>query len=174
MSQRILFAVCLVFTFAVTVMILRKLIPFLKSKKMGQHILDIGPRWHRSKEGTPTMGGLSFIIASAAAGLCAFVYLGIRDGFSNHLALLFTLLFAAANGLIGMIDDSAKFRKAQNEGLTAPQKYLLQLAASGAYLAAMMASGRRSFIFRSSGRRLNSECFTMRLRSSSLREWSMR
>ena len=71
MSQRILFAVCLVFTFAVTVMILRKLIPFLKSKKMGQHILDIGPRWHRSKEGTPTMGGLSFIIASAAAGLCA-------------------------------------------------------------------------------------------------------
>ena len=41
-----------------------------------------------------------------------------------------------------MIDDSAKFyRKAQNEGLTAPQKYLLQLAASGAYLAAMMASG---------------------------------
>ena len=115
MSQRILFAVCLVFTFAVTVMILRKLIPFLKSKKMGQHILDIGPRWHRSKEGTPTMGGLSFIIASAAAGLCAFVYLGIRDGFSNHLALLFTLLFAAANGLIVMIDDSAKFRKAQND-----------------------------------------------------------
>jgi len=105
MSQRILFAVCLVFTFAVTVMILRKLIPFLKSKKMGQHILDIGPRWHRSKEGTPTMGGLSFIIASAAAGLCAFVYLGIRDGFSNHLALLFTLLFAAANGLIGMIGE---------------------------------------------------------------------
>lgn len=141
MSQRILFAVCLVFTFAVTVMILRKLIPFLKSKKMGQHILEIGPRWHRSKEGTPTMGGLSFIIASAAAGLCAFVYLGIRDGFSSHLALLFTLLFAAANGLIGMIDDSAKLRKAQNEGLTAPQKYLLQLAASGAYLAAMMASG---------------------------------
>ena len=47
-----------------------------------------------------------------AAGLCAFVYLGIRDGFSNHLALLFTLLFAAANGLIGMIDDSAKLRKA--------------------------------------------------------------
>mgnify|MGYP000525524285 FL=1 len=141
MSQRILFAVCLVFTFAVTVMILRKLIPFLKSKKMGQHILDIGPRWHRSKEGTPTMGGLSFIIVSAAAGLCAFVYLGLRDGFSNHLALLFTLLFAAANGLIGMIDDSAKLRKAQNEGLTAPQKYLLQLAASGAYLAAMMASG---------------------------------
>ena len=63
MSQRILFAVCLVFTFAVTVMILRKLIPFLKSKKMGQHILDIGPRWHRSKEGTPTMGGICFIMA---------------------------------------------------------------------------------------------------------------
>lgn len=83
---------------------------------MGQHILDIGPRWHRSKEGTPTMGGLSFIIVSAAAGLCAFVYLGLRDGFSNHLALLFTLLFAAANGLIGMIDDSAKAAQSAERG----------------------------------------------------------
>ena len=46
-----------------TVVILRKLIPYLKSKHIGQKILDIGPRWHVNKEGTPTMGGVSFIVA---------------------------------------------------------------------------------------------------------------
>ena len=141
MNQKILFTVCLTVTFFITVLILRKLIPFLKSKKMGQHILDIGPRWHRSKEGTPTMGGLSFIIASVSVGIVSFVYLGIKDGFTSHIPFLLTLLYAAANGMIGMIDDSAKLRKAQNEGLTAPQKYLLQLIASGAYLAAMIFFG---------------------------------
>ena len=44
MDNILLFAICLVFTFAATVLILRKLIPVLKSKKMGQHILEIGPR----------------------------------------------------------------------------------------------------------------------------------
>ncbi|MBR4881264.1 MAG: phospho-N-acetylmuramoyl-pentapeptide-transferase, partial [Clostridia bacterium] len=44
-------------------MILKWLIPKLRSLKMGQTILDIGPRWHKSKEGTPTMGGLSFLVA---------------------------------------------------------------------------------------------------------------
>ena len=92
MSQRILFAVCLVFTFAVTVMILRKLIPFLKSKKMGQHILGLGPRWHRSKEGTPTMGGLSFIIASAAAAFARSFISGYATDF--RIILRFCLRFS--------------------------------------------------------------------------------
>lgn len=135
------FIICLILTFAVTVIILRKLIPYLKSKKMGQHILDIGPRWHRSKEGTPTMGGLSFIISSCVVGLGAFVYLCIRDGAAQHSAYILTLLYALMNGAIGMIDDRAKLKKAQNEGLTPPQKYLLQLLAAGAYLASMVLMG---------------------------------
>ena len=48
---------------ALTAVLLRKLIPYLKSKHIGQKILDIGPRWHENKEGTPTMGGASFIVA---------------------------------------------------------------------------------------------------------------
>ena len=51
----------LILTTAVTAVILRFLIPYLKSRKLGQKILDIGPRWHKSKEGTPTMGGVMFI-----------------------------------------------------------------------------------------------------------------
>lgn len=141
MNRMILFVICLAFTFLVTVLILRKLIPVLKSKKMGQHILDIGPRWHRSKEGTPTMGGLAFIIASAVAGGGACIYLFVKGGSGNTVAMLVTLVYALANGVIGMVDDLAKLRKAQNEGLTAPQKYLLQLISAGIYLSVMRALG---------------------------------
>lgn len=137
MEKALLFASPLALTFIATVLILRRLIPFLKSKKMGQHILEIGPRWHKNKEGTPTMGGLSFIIASAIAVCAATVYISVRRSFGDALPLVITYGYALISGLIGMIDDSAKLRKAQNEGLTAPQKYLLQLIAAGAFLAAM-------------------------------------
>ena len=49
--------------FGVTVLAERILIPILKSHKVGQRILEIGPRWHMSKSGTPTMGGICFILS---------------------------------------------------------------------------------------------------------------
>ena len=52
--------------FLVTWLILKKLIPVLKSKKIGQKIYEIGPRWHKNKAGTPTMGGICFIMAILA------------------------------------------------------------------------------------------------------------
>ena len=52
--------------FALTALAEWILIPILRSHKAGQRILDIGPRWHKSKEGTPTMGGLSFLAAFTA------------------------------------------------------------------------------------------------------------
>ena len=52
----------LLLSFVGTAVLLYYLIPFLKSKKVGQKILDIGPRWHKDKEGTPTMGGIAFLI----------------------------------------------------------------------------------------------------------------
>ncbi len=55
MEYKILFVIVLALTFAAAAVISRFLIPVLKSKKMGQRILEIGPRWHKSKEGTPTM-----------------------------------------------------------------------------------------------------------------------
>lgn len=141
MELGIVFAVCAVVTFAATVLILRKLIPYLKSKKMGQYILDIGPRWHKNKEGTPTMGGLSFIIASLLAAVLGTAYICVKASFSDAVPLMCTFGYALASALIGMIDDSAKLRKAQNEGLTSLQKYLLQLLSAGAFLAALSLSG---------------------------------
>lgn len=137
MNYNLMYVAALLATFGITVIISRKLIPILKSRKMGQTILEIGPRWHKSKEGTPTMGGLAFIAASVIVGITASVYLSIIDGVRAALPISFTLAFGVICGLIGCIDDSAKLRKKQNEGLTAPQKYLLQLIASALYLLGM-------------------------------------
>ena len=137
MTTSILFIAALLVTFVVTVLVSRKLIPVLKSRKMGQKILDIGPRWHKSKEGTPTMGGIAFIAAILLAGIAASVWIAVNDGIRAALPLLFTLALGLAGGLIGCVDDLAKLRKKQNEGLTAPQKFLLQVLAAALYLLGM-------------------------------------
>jgi len=130
----IYFFAALAIVFLLTVLTLRVIIPKLKSHKMGQKILDIGPRWHKSKEGTPTMGGISFILASIVVVLLAvaaeFVF---SIGIDPWLVLL-TYGYALLNGLIGLLDDYVKFFKKQNEGLKAYQKYFLQLVSAGAYL----------------------------------------
>lgn len=102
------------------------LIPLLRRMKAGQSIKEIGPTWHMSKQGTPTMGGLMFIIGSAAAVLL----LGWPDFAAGRFGGGFVLLFALVFGVIGYIDDYVKVKKHQNTGLTAPQKFLLQLAAA--------------------------------------------
>lgn len=141
MNDNILFVAALIVTFLGTVLISRKLIPVLKSHKMGQTILEIGPRWHKSKEGTPTMGGIAFILASVVTGIIGCVYLGIRDGVRSTLPLVFTLALGVCGGLIGCVDDMAKLKKKQNEGLTAPQKFLLQVVAAALYLLGMRLVG---------------------------------
>ncbi len=137
----IMFLLCAVSVFVITVIAAKILIPKLKSRKVGQKILDIGPRWHKSKEGTPTMGGITFIIAILAVSLVYLIILGINGELSDAVPLILTLGMALANGLIGLIDDYTKLIKKQNEGLTAKQKYLLQLLASGIYLVLMKVLG---------------------------------
>ena len=126
--------------FILTVLISRIVIPILKSHKMGQKILDIGPRWHKSKEGTPTMGGISFIFAMTVVITVDIVILSLWLG-RVPTALTATFVYALFCGFIGCIDDSAKLRKKQNEGLTPIQKLVLQFVAAGAYIAALAAFG---------------------------------
>lgn len=137
MSDILICAFCALATFLLTVLISRKLIPALKSKKMGQPILEIGPRWHKSKEGTPTMGGLAFIIASLAVSVFACVYFSLKYGAESVAPFILTMAFGVLCALTGMIDDLAKLRKKQNEGLSAKQKFALQVLFSGLYLAGM-------------------------------------
>ena len=138
----LIYIVTAVLVFMLTVLSLRVLIPKLRSMKMGQKILDIGPRWHKSKEGTPTMGGLGFVIPVIVVLVGAMIYIRITDVSSSIVSLLLTLLLAVANCVIGVIDDLTKFKKQQNEGLTAPQKFALQLAMAGGFLAMMKLYGK--------------------------------
>ena len=137
----LVFAITAVLVFLLTVMSLRILIPKLRSMKMGQKILDIGPRWHKSKEGTPTMGGIGFVIPVLAVSAISMVYIRLSGMSSSVLSLLLTLLLATGNCVIGIIDDLTKFKKQQNEGLTASQKFALQLAMAGAFLALLKLYG---------------------------------
>lgn len=138
----ILFFPALIVCFALSVAAARYVIPKLKSKKMGQPILEIGPRWHKSKEGTPTMGGITFIFAMLVTTALALIVTGIADGnIDALLPFLPTLGLGLANGLIGMIDDHAKLLKKQNQGLKAYQKFLLQVIVAALYLITMHALG---------------------------------
>ena len=135
------YGAALIAVFLLSVVILRFLIPILKSKKVGQKILDIGPRWHKSKEGTPTMGGAGFILAILITVAVIAVVSLIRGNSRELLPLAFTLGLATINGLIGFIDDRCKLLKKQNEGLKAYQKFLLQVVAAAIYLFAMTKIG---------------------------------
>ena len=106
-------------------------IPMLRRLEFGQEIREEGPAWHASKSGTPTMGGLIFISAAAAALIITCVWGIISGGFSGSFSeLLIVFLLAVAFGAIGFVDDYIKVIKKRNLGLTAAQKFSLQFLAS--------------------------------------------
>lgn len=140
----ITFAIGTAAVFALTVAAERILIPILRSHKLGQKILDIGPRWHKSKEGTPIMGGLGFILAALVVMAVFFVVRGIQGRGADYIPLALTLGLAVGNGAIGFVDDYCKLVKKQNEGLTWKQKLFLQLALATAYVVVMAYTGNFS------------------------------
>lgn len=140
----ITFAIGAAGVFVLTVAAERILIPILRSHKLGQKILDIGPRWHKSKEGTPIMGGLGFILAALVVMAVFFVMRGVAGRGADYIPLALTLALAVGNGAIGFVDDYCKLVKKQNEGLTWKQKLFLQLALAAAYVAVMSYTGNLS------------------------------
>ena len=120
-------------SFVLTLVIGKFLIPELRKLKAGQEIREDGPTWHAGKAGTPTMGGIMFIVGT---GVAVFV-LGWRQMLQGEFIHLYVYLFALIFGLIGFVDDYRKVRQHQNEGLTAKQKFVLQLAAAVVFLCLM-------------------------------------
>ena len=116
------------------------LIPALIRLKAGQSIKEVGPTWHKGKQGTPTMGGLMLIIGIGIAILI----LGWKGMLEGNFTHLYVYVFALVFGVIGYIDDYQKVKHHQNTGLTAPQKFLLQLAAAVAFLCLMRYEGMLS------------------------------
>ncbi len=110
------------------------LLPVLRALKAGQSIREIGPTWHNYKAGTPMMGGLMFIFA-------AIICLLVNIPFMQDYSVFFVLALALCFGFVGFLDDYAKLKKKQNEGLTSIQKALLQMAVSALFLYAMYKTG---------------------------------
>ena len=127
----------LIVGFAVSCGVGALLVPWLVSIKAGQPIKEIGPKWHKSKEGTPTMGGLMFI----AAALVVCLTVGFQSITRGELAHIFVLSFGLVFGAIGFLDDYEKLRHKQNLGLSAKMKFLLQLAAATAFLLLLRRTG---------------------------------
>ena len=126
-----------VISFVLTALMGKALIPALVKLKVGQSIKEIGPKWHMNKQGIPTMGGLMFIIGIGVT----IVILGWRRMMAGSFEHLYVYLFALVFGAIGYIDDYQKVKHHQNTGLTAPQKFILQLAAAVAFLCLMRYEG---------------------------------
>ena len=129
-----------VICFAITAVAGKLLIPELVKLKAGQSIKEIGPTWHMTKQGTPTMGGLMFIIG---IGITV-VILGWKGMVQGDFTHIYVYLFALVFGVIGYIDDYQKVKHHRNTGLTAIQKFLLQLAAAVAFLCLLRAEGHLS------------------------------
>ncbi|MBO5184179.1 MAG: phospho-N-acetylmuramoyl-pentapeptide-transferase [Clostridia bacterium] len=141
--------------FIVTALLGIVLIPLLHKLKFGQNILtDIGPRWHAKKQGTPTMGGIMFIIGIFVAVAVTFLT-GKLTGFSlfsendvissqEKTKLLAGLLLALCMALVGFTDDYIKVSKKRNLGLTEMQKTVLQVIIIAAYLTTMVMSKNTS------------------------------
>ena len=70
MSTTVAYIITAVIAFGITAGLGFVIIPWLRKLKFGQTILDIGPSWHKSKQGTPNMGGLMFIIGIITAWIC--------------------------------------------------------------------------------------------------------
>lgn len=122
-------------------------IPYLKKLKFGQTILDDGPAWHKSKQGTPTMGGI-LIAFGMLAGFIASIGLAVllKTDFANgiHLKTSSVILgigLALGFGFIGFLDDYIKVVKKRNLGLTALQKTVLQMLVAVIYLSGLAFSG---------------------------------
>jgi len=105
-------------------------LPALARLQFRQHAYEDAPQTHQKKTGTPTMGGLVFVVAL----LPMLVYL--RDP-----VMVATLLLVAVCGLIGFVDDYTAIKRGKNAGLRARTKYLLTALAAVVYLWWISSSG---------------------------------
>lgn len=120
----------LICALALTWLAMPALIRYFIAKKEGQQIREEGPTWHAKKSGTPTMGGLMFVLAATFSTL-------LTGWLAGQLtAMLWAVLLVwIVYSLIGMWDDSIKIFRQQNEGFKPWQKFLCQVIAAIIFVA---------------------------------------
>ena len=119
-----------------------RVLPVLRKLKFGQTIYELGPKSHRTKQGTPTMGGLMFAAVTCVVTLLIMSFDTWYGGWDFALALvlvsllsmlIYVYLFALIFGLIGFVDDFIKVVKKRNLGLIWWQKIIGQVLVSVAF-----------------------------------------
>lgn len=126
----------MVAAFAITVILMPLFIGYMRMKKEGQTIREVGPKWHEKKNGTPTMGGVVFIFAIVVAA--------IVTGWWQHqltLSVWAGLFILVLYGALGFWDDFISVSLHRNMGLRAWQKLLGQIIGGGVFLAVYFHEG---------------------------------
>lgn len=109
-------------SFAITLILMPFVIGYFRVKQLGQTTREDGPTWHEVKTGTPTMGGVVFIIS----GIVTMIWSGLwKNVFTISLGLLLFIL--VLYGILGFLDDYIKLIKKRNLGLTSLQKLIGQV-----------------------------------------------
>lgn len=110
-------------SFAITLILMPFVIGYFRVKQLGQTTREDGPVWHEVKTGTPTMGGVVFLIS----GMITMIWTALWQGaFTVNLGLIMFIL--VLYGMLGFLDDYIKLIKKRNLGLTSRQKLIGQVA----------------------------------------------
>ena len=120
-------------TFIVTVILALIIIPVLKKIKVGQIERDDGPQSHLIKQGTPTMGGIIFMVAIIICVTASYIYLKMNNQINVASNLLPILCLTIGFGVIGFIDDFKKLVLKNTKGLKPSSKMFGLLLISVAY-----------------------------------------
>ena len=151
MNIYVALAFAAIFSFAIAFLLGFVLIPWLRKLKFGQTILEDGPIWHKSKQGTPVMGGLMFIISTVVTVIVVLLTDYLMGGHlfagesivpnQEKVKLVAGVFLALGFGLVGFADDYIKVVKKRNLGLTIMQKTVAQLLIIFSYLASLYFNG---------------------------------
>ena len=124
MSQYIAVSIPIMIAFAISVALGPVIIPFLRKLKFAQTVREEGPQSHLKKNGTPTMGGVIFLI-SVSVTSCLYM--------KNYSQIIPILFVTVGFGVIGFLDDYIKIVLKRSEGLTPSQKMLGQILVTGVF-----------------------------------------
>ena len=129
----VLYCLAIVIAAVITGLLGYFMVPFLHKIKFGQTIREVGPSWHKNKQGTPTMGGIMFIIGSSVAAVICIAFLWLNGGAETQLMLVKVVagaLMAVGFGIVGFLDDYISIKK-----------LILQFIIVGAYLLSVALAG---------------------------------
>ena len=125
--------IMMILSFIVTVILALVIIPILKKIKIGQIEREDGPESHLKKQGTPTMGGIIFMLSIILCTTGTYIYLCLTGSFEIATRILPMLCLTMGFGIIGFIDDYRKLVLKNTEGLKPKYKMLGLLIISIAY-----------------------------------------